>query len=77
MAKRCGKFHGNVMIERIVGRINVGESGDDAVAYVKSRMTPGAWEKLTPEVQRSFDCEVRRVHERNLKLYRNVMSGRL
>jgi hypothetical protein len=76
MAKRCGKLHGNVMIERIVGRIHVGTPPDEAVNYVKSRMASGAWEKLTPAVQRSFDCEVRRVHAENLKMYRDVMEGR-
>ena len=75
MAKRCGKFHGNVMIERIVGRINVGESGDEAVSYVKSRLAKGAWESLSASDRRSFDCEVRRAHAANFDLYRFVMRG--
>lgn len=75
MAKRCGKFHDNPMIGRIVGNVHVGTPADEAVAYVKSKLRPGAWESLSASDQRSFDCEVRRAHAANLDLYRFVMRG--
>ena len=74
--KACGKFHGNVMIERIVGRLHVGESDDEAIKYVKSRLAKGAWDSLSPADQQSFECEVKRAHAANMGLYRAVMTGR-
>ncbi len=77
MARPCGKLHGNMQIARIVGRLHVGDPPDEAVAYVRSRLRPGAWEAMAPSLRRAFDCEVRRVHRENLELYLAVMGGRL
>ncbi len=75
MARRCGRFHGNVMIERIVSRLHVGTPPDEAVAYAKSRLAPGAWNSLSAADQRNFDCEVRRSLAAGLDDYRFVMRG--
>lgn len=77
MAKPCGKFHGNYMIRQIVGRLHVGTPDDEVVDYFKSRLKKGFWEKKMTAVQRrDAECEVRRVHAENLKMYRDVMTGR-
>jgi len=76
MAKRCGKAHGHPMIARIVGNIHVGTPPDEAVAIVRGKLVKGAWEALSPADRRAFECEVKRVHAENLKVYRDVMTGR-
>jgi len=76
MSHPCGKAYNHPVIRSIVGRLHVGTPPDEAVAYVRSRLAKGAWEKLSPANRRAFECEVKRVHAENLTLYRDVMTGR-
>lgn len=75
MAKRCGKFHGNGMIRWSVGNLHVSLTPDEAVEAEKAKFKKGFWETMSPASQRSFECEVKRVHAENQKLYREVMGG--
>lgn len=73
---RSGKFRGYYPIQMIVGRLNVGTPTSEAIDYVRSKLKKGFWESLSRADQRSFACEVKRVHEANFNLYRDVMGGR-
>lgn len=75
MAKRCssGEFKNHPIIRQIVARTHVGTPDDEVVAYARSRLAKGAWEKLSDKDRKAFTCEVKRVHEANRKLYRAVM----
>ena len=74
--KPCGKLYGNHQIARIVGNIHVGTPPDEAFEIVRGKLAKGAWDALAPAIKRAFECEVKRVHAENLKLYRDVMTGR-
>ncbi len=73
---RSGKFRGNLMLERVVSNRSVGMTVAEVQSDVRSHLRKGVWDSWSRADQRSFDCEVKRVHERNQRLYRDVMGGR-
>ncbi len=75
MSCSSGRFKGSYMIERVVGNLHALTPDDEAVAYASRRLKRGVWERFSDAERKSFECEVQRVHRRNLKLYLDVMRG--
>src|SRR3982751_1871000 len=75
-ARRCspGKFKDHSMIRMIVDRVHVGASEDEVLAYARSRLAPGAWDKLSMPERKMFECAVLKAHDRNRATYRRVMG---
>ena len=63
-------------IEQIVDRCHVSESSLQVVRYVRSRLKPGAWAKLSREDRRCLVTTAIACHQRNRETYRYVMFGR-
>ena len=64
------------MIQQIVDRCHVSTSNLQVVRYVRSRLKPGAWAKLSPANRRYLITEAIACHQRNRETYRYVMFGR-
>jgi len=75
MSKRCGKFHGNSTLRWSISNLHVSLTLDEAVEAMKAKFTKSL-EMMSSAEQRSFACEVKRVHAENQKSYRDVMEGR-
>lgn len=72
----CGRFRDNSMIAQIVGKVNVGQTDEEVLAFAKRKLKQGVWSQKDAAWRRDFECEVLRVHRRNQDLYRAVMRGR-
>lgn len=78
MATRCssGPFKNNSIICNIVSRVHVGTPYEEVLDYAKSRLKKGHWEnEMTATERKQFACEVKKAHDRNRGLYRDVMGG--
>lgn len=73
-ARRCssGDFKDHSIIRQIVDRVHVGTPEKEVLEYARSRLAPGAWDKLPEKDRKAFECEVLKVHDRNRALYRQV-----
>ncbi len=76
MKKPCGKAYGHPIIRQIVDRFHVGTPEDEVVTAVKAKINKATWAKLSPTDRAAVECEAKRVHAANMKLYRDVMTGR-
>lgn len=76
--RRCssGKFKDHPIIRQIVGRVHVGDPDAEVLAYARSRLAAGAWDRMSAAEQRAFDCEVLKQHEKNRAEYMRVMRRR-
>jgi hypothetical protein len=75
-ARRCssGGFKDHAIIRQIVDRVHVGAPEAEVLEYARSRLAPGAWDKMSTKDRRAFECEVLKVHDRNRAAYRRVMG---
>ena len=76
-AKRCtsGNFKNHPIIRQIVDRVHVGTPDAEVLDYARSRLAPGAWDKMSAKERKAFECEVLKAHERNRASYRRVSGS--
>jgi hypothetical protein len=74
--RKCssGNFKDSTIIAQIVGRMHVGSSEAEVLEYARSRLAPGAWDKMSVNDRKAFECEVLKAHDRNRSFYRQVMG---
>ena len=72
--KRCssGSFKDHPIIRQIVGRVHVGKPDDEVLEYARSRLATGAWDKMSANDRKAFECEVLKAHGRNRTTFRQV-----
>ena len=73
---RCssGGFKDHAIIRQIVDQLHVGAPKDEVLEYARSRLAPGAWDKMSAKDRKAFECEVLKAHDRNRATYRQVMG---
>jgi len=75
-ARRCssGSFKDHSIIRQIVDRLHVGAPEAEVLEYARSRLATGAWDKMSANDRKAFECEVLKAHDRNRALYRRAMG---
>lgn len=75
-ARRCesGDFKNHPIIRQIVARVHVGSPEAEVLEYARSRLAPGAWDKMPEKDRKAFECEVLKAHDRNRGMFRQVMK---